>query len=341
MPEIGRLQREEAFAVIRQVLRQRIECEFGGSLTTRLVVGCVDLSGRKDVYKAMLLTELDDKYEGEVYDRDAQSGLLDYDQDESGSDDETFDIEVSTSVLWDQVRAETASVQSRLEALHKLLTSDRDEALAFLATEIGRQDAPEDWIVALVFLVEDVHFAPEHRSSVRDSLFRIALAFRKSAKAGAERVVWAAVRRAASFLTRDEAIRLVPFLESDAIVDARAVALKCIEKLFATAPPEDPKLVEPIGKRAHTLAQKFLDKDIFAGGEYALLAQSAVCALAAIGDERLGELVSMAKALNKRWLKHQLRTRLETIRSAWASHGNGIATLPAYRNLETELMKLS
>ena len=67
---------------------------------------------------------------------------------------------------------------------------------------------------------------------------------------------------------------LVPFLERESVVDARAVTLKCVEKLFLPAPPANPESVRSIGDRAHTLAMKFLDPEIFGGGEYALLAKA-------------------------------------------------------------------
>ena len=191
--------------------------------------------------------------------------------------------------------------------MQKLLGSEKEKAVVYVAEELSSEKIPEEWVSALVFLAEDVHFPHEQRVSVRDSLLRIARSLRKSTKAGADRIVWSAIRRASSLLTQEQVILLIPFLERDGIVDARTVTLKCVEKLFFSTPPANVQLVRPVGDRAITLARKFLDPDIFGGGDNALLAQSAICALAAIGDDRLGEAISMAIGLNRRWLKHQLR----------------------------------
>jgi hypothetical protein len=192
----------------------------------------------------------------------------------------------------------------------------------------------------LVFLAEDVHFPAESQQAVKDALLRIARSFRKNTKAGTDRVVWSAIRRASSLLAPEEVNLLVPFLERDGIVDARAVTLKCVEKLFLPAPPTNPELVRPIGDRANMLAQKFLDPDIFGGGEHALLAQSAVCTLAAIGDARVGEAVALAIKLNRRWLKHQLRSRLDILFSSWQSKGKSVIASAAFGNLQSVLKKL-
>ena len=117
------------------------------------------------------------------------------------------------------------------------------------------------------------HFPADCQQIVKDALLRIAHSFCKSTRAGADRVVWSAIRRASSLLAPAQAGLLVPFLEREGVVDARAVTLKCVEKLFLPAPPADPESVRQIGERAHMLAKKFLDPDIFGGGDNALLAE--------------------------------------------------------------------
>lgn len=344
MPGMTERQQQEAIKAFLESLNIRFSKELGGSLTARVVYGFIDNDeGEPEQYAIRVFTRLGDRFTGTVrLISDAQSGRIDEPPSAEMSDAElTEGAEgVSVSDLWALVQDESASVQNRLEAIHKLLGADRQNAIQYVAGELAREGTHEDWVIALVFLAEDVHFPADRQQIVKDALLRIARLFCKSTKAGAARVVWSAIRRASSLLAPAQANLLVPFLEREGVVDARAVTLKCVEKLFLPAPPANPESVRPIGDRAHTLAMKFLDPDIFGGGEYALLAQSAVCTLAAIGDARFGDAVTLAAGLNRRWLKHQLRTRLNILRTSWQSKSAVITASSAFRNLEKELTKL-
>ena len=318
--------------------------ELRRNLTARGAYGCIDThESVPGAYSANLTTRSGEQYKGTVWPvTDAQSGsitsLPSHDSNSAGS--ELWAGKNSKADLWKLVRDESVATQRRLEAIHELLDTDREAAIVHVAEELAREAAPEDWRNALVFLAEDVHFPTEHRQIVKDSLLRIAHSLRKSNKTGADRVVWSAIRRASSLLTPLEVNLLVPFLEREGVVDARSVALRCVEKLFLPAPPVDPESVRRVGDRAHVLASKLLDPDVFRAGEDALLALSAVCALAAIGDTRLGDVLGLAANLNRRWLKLQLRTRLETLRNSWYLKDSDIATSSAFGNLKNELVKL-
>jgi len=344
MPTMKEQRQQQAFNYLLEVILSSFSKELGSNLTARGVYGCIDLDeGDPGRYSIKVITLLGDRLTGSVHSiSDAQSGWIDASPSKDTSVAELADgtEQFSVSDLWAQVRDESASIQRRLEAIRKLLGADRENAILYLGRELAHEEIHEDWVIALVFLAEDVHFSADCQQDVRDALLRIARTFRRSTKAGAERVVWSAIRRASSLLAPAQANLLVPFLEREGVVDARAVTLKCVEKLFLPAPPDNPESVRPIGDRAHTLAMKFLDPDIFAGGEHALLAQSAVCTLAAIGDTRFGDAVTLAVGLDRQWLNYQLRTRLDILRTSWQSKGAAITTSGAFRNLETELTKL-
>jgi hypothetical protein len=337
--------RQAQAAELFEFLTRKFQKQLGKSLSTRVVYGYIDHDEcEKDRYSVRVFTFLGERLSGVVQQiSDAQSGWIHTSASASDTDIELPAVEekIAFADLWMQARDESASIQHRLEAIHKLLGSDRNNAIVYLATELARQGAQEDWVLALVFLVEDVHFPADRQQSIKDALLRIAGSFRKSTKAGADRVVWSAIRRAASLLEPTQVNLLVPFLEREGVVDARAVTLKCVEKLFLPAPPANPELVRPVGDRAYTLAQKFLDPDIFGGGEHALLAQSAVCTLAAIGDARVSDATTLAARLNRRWLKHQLRTRLDILRTSWQSKGTEVTGSSAFHKLESELTKLN
>ncbi len=345
MPTRTKTQQAQAFEFLVKLLSARFQKELGKSPSTRVVYGVIDHDEcERDQYAVRVFTPTGEQLLGTVrHSSDAQSGWIGHTTSFSDSDIDLAAVDVDLPVvgLWANARDEAAAIQHRLEAIHKLLGSDQSNVIDYLAAELARQDVQEDWVMGLVFLAEDVHFPPQRQPNVRDALLRIAGSFRRSTKAGADRVVWSAIRRAASLLVPAQANLLVPFLEREGVVDARAVTLKCVEKLYLPAPPENPDLVQPIGDRAHTLAQKFLDPDIFGGGENALLAQSAVCTLAAIADVRVSEAVTLATRLNRRWLKHQLRSRLESLRTSWQSKGATVAGTAAFHRLESELSKLA
>ena len=344
MPTMTNRQQQEAFERLLSILKSRFSKELGTSLTARVVYGYIDIDERTSgQYSTSLITPLGDRYTGTVrLISDAQSGAIPKSpiRDTSVAELEVGTKEHSIPDLWTQARDESAHTQRRLEAIHNLLDSDRANTIDYVASELAREGTPEDWVIALVFLAEDVHFPADRQQVVKDALLRVAHSFRKSNKAGADRVVWSAIRRTSSLLTPAQVGLLVPFLDREGVVDARAVALKCVEKLFLPAPPDDPDSVRQVGDRAYILAKKFLDPDIFGGGEHALVAQNAVCALAAIGDARFGDALALAVSLNRRWLRHQLRTRLGILRSSWESRNAAIATTGAYHNLEAELTKL-
>ena len=337
-------QQQEVLQRLFKVLESRFSKELGTSSTARVVYGCIDIDeNEREHYAATLFARPGDRFTGNVrLVSDSQSGTIGEPPPAEMSDAGSTEgaEEVSVLGLWAQVQNESVSVPHRLEAVYKLLGADRQRVARYVASELAREGTHEDWIIALVFLAEDIHFPADHQQIAKDALLRIAHSFRKSTKAGAERVVWSAIRRASSLLAPAQVGLLVPFLDREGVVDARAVTLKCVEKLFLPAPPADPESVRQVGDRSHILATKLLDPDIFGGGEYALLAQNAVCALAAIGDVRFGDALALAVSLNRRWFRHQLRTRLGILHSSWQSRGAAIAASGAYHNLEAELTKL-
>jgi hypothetical protein len=344
MPTMTERQQQKAIQALLDFLNYRFSKELGRSSTARVVYGCIDRDeGEAEQYAVRVFTILGDQFTGTVrLISDAQSGGIDEPPSAGMSDAALRDRKegVSISDLWALVHDEVVSAPHRLEAISKLLGADRENTIKYVASELAREGIHEDWVIALVFLAEDVHFPADCQQIVKDALLRIAHSFRKSTRAGADKVVWSAIRRASSLLAPAQVGLLVPFLEREGVVDARAVTLKCVEKLFLPAPPADPESVRQIGERAHMLAKKFLDPDIFGGGDNALLAQSAVCALAAIGDARFGSALTLAASLNRRWLNHQLRTRLDILRNSWQSKDAAIAASGAFRNLETELTRL-
>ncbi len=246
----------------------------------------------------------------------------------------------AVSELWSATRDPVSRVSRRLDALQTLLESDPVAAVEFVVDELSRDDLAEGWRDALVFLVEDIHLPEPLRQRVGDRLLAIAASLRGSAKLGVEKVVWSALRRAASLLPPAQAERFLPFLDCPSLVDTRSVALRCLERVFEPAPPVEGHLVTALRERVTQFAFKFLDPDVFAGGENALIAQNAVCALAALGDPRLGGVIDRVNQLGRSWMNRQVRARLEHLLESWRSRDASVSNHPAFQNLEDRLRTL-
>jgi hypothetical protein len=220
------------------------------------------------------------------------------------------------------------------------LESDPVAVAEFVMDELSREDLAEEWRDALVFLAEDIHLPKPLRQRMGDRLLAIAASLRSSAKLGVERVVWSALRRASSLLPEDQAGRFLPFLDCPSLVDTRSVALRCIERMFKPAPPVEGHPLPSLSERVAEFAFKFLDPDVFAGGENALIAQNAVCALAALGDPRLGDVIGRVNQLRRSWMNRQVHTRLEQLLGSWRSREVSLCDHPAFQNLEDRLRSL-
>ena len=144
-----------------------------------MVYGYIDHDeGEPEQYAIRVSTGLGDRFTGTVrLISDAQSGRIDEPPSAEMSDAELTEgaEAVSVSDLWALVQDESASVQQRLEAIHKLLGADRQNAIQYVAGELAREGTHEDWVIALVFLAEDVHFPADRQQIVKDALLRIAL----------------------------------------------------------------------------------------------------------------------------------------------------------------------
>lgn len=225
----------------------------------------------------------------------------------------------------------------RLESLYSLLERSPQQAVLYVTEELLRDDLSEEWCNALVILAEDVRFPELLRATIGDRLMEIAQKLRSSAKVGNDRVVRSALRRAVTLLSPDPSRLLIFLNRVDGIVDTRSTALLCIERMFEAAPPVRPDAYTPVADRVAEFALKFLDPDVFAGGENAAIAINAICALAALGDARLNDVLAAARRLNRRWLNHQVRLRLEQLLTSWRSHRVAEDTHTALRSLEDQL----
>jgi hypothetical protein len=177
---------------------------------------------------------------------------------------------------------------------------------------------PPEWRDAAVFAAEDTHFPPELRDGVGEALFNIASTLRNQPD-GPEKVVWSALRRGASLLPTKQADRLLAFLAPDGMVDTRSVALQCISRMYEAEPPSSAPLA--VADRTYRFAERFLDPDVFTPGEPSVIARNALSALAAVGDQRLGDALAVVRALGRPWLVRRVRDELNRIYRGWLDRG--------------------
>lgn len=275
---------------------------------------------------------------------DVQSGLLDPRHTRapvSRSSSTQDQIPPPMADLWLTVRDEGKSPSSRIQSLQSLLESDADGTFAFVVNELSRSDLTDDWRSALVFLAEDTHFPAQLRERLCESLLLIASSARRDGRAGVERVMCSAMRRFSSLLSPNNVNSLLAFLNPDGLVDTKAVALQCVVRVFQKGPPSNREYLIELSDRIFEFARKFLDRDVFIKGENALIAQNAVCALAAVGDPRLKEVFLLVRNLDRQWLNRQLALRLNQILSDWRSELSGTVPSPAITNLEELLASIN
>ena len=137
---------------------------------------------------------------------------------------------------------------------------------------------------------KDIHLPANLRSSVGERFTHdCCLELRSSTKAGNERVGLGR-RYALRNFTRPHVpipACFLPFLERKGPIDTRSVALRRIERMYEPASTRwgQDQAGEPIASL--TWGNKFLDPDVFSGGENAVIAENEVSPLAVLGDDRL------------------------------------------------------
>ncbi len=239
---------------------------------------------------------------------------------------------------WSQARNDEILPSDRVRALQECLLADNSRAADLIVDELYRENVRNEWRDAIVYAAENVHFkAPEQQSRVRSRLRELAIELREVSQAGTEHVVWSAMRRFSSLMPSEEANDLVEFLDRKGVVDTRMVALQCVARVFHAGPPSDTAAFEPLVRRVGEYAEKFLDPDVFAGGENSSIARNAVLALAALGSPKLQDGAARVNALGRRWLSFQVRRQLQELLDSWKDQDPGSERSPAFEVVERAL----
>ena len=239
---------------------------------------------------------------------------------------------------WSQVGDSELPPSDRVQALQECLVADNSRAVDIIVDELCRDDVSDEWRNAIIFAAENVYFEhPAQQAKVRSRLRELALELREISQAGTDHVVWSAMRRFSSLMPPEEANDLVEFLDRKGVVDTRMVALQCVARVFHAGPPSDIATLEPLTQRVAEYAQKFLDPDVFAGGENSSIARNAVLALASLGSPKLQDCAARVNALGRRWLSIQVPRQLEELLDSWKVQDPGSEGGPAFEIVQKTL----
>jgi hypothetical protein len=215
------------------------------------------------------------------------------------------------------------AIDVRASALRELYGNKDARATRYAISQLNELPIHDEWLKTIVFFIEEMvlPLSVTDLERIGYRLLDIASELHKSSKVGVDRVIWSALRRAATLVPADPSL-FAGFLTRAGAIDARSVALTSIERLYDGSPPSQPVLVS-VADRINDLCKKFLDRDVFARGENALIAQCAIGALAAIGDRRLVGRVEDVLLLNRKWMKSNIHMRLKGILERWIKNGYG------------------
>jgi hypothetical protein len=202
-------------------------------------------------------------------------------------------------------------------ALLTLLEKDRDNR-ADVPTAPTEEEAEK--ARRFVLSAERTQYAaPKDRQAIKRQLKEAAELLWRTNKRSSESVVWSAIRRYASMLSRSEVDTLRGFLDWRWPIDTRQVTLQAIQNVFEISPPSAGNEYQQLRNQVFQMAQAALQPATLAPGKPAALAMNAVAAVAALGDPRLPECVQAVRAWDRPWFARQVRQVLREFTSDWPS----------------------
>lgn len=207
----------------------------------------------------------------------------------------------------------------RLEALREWIADDPAAAGHYLIAELNQPSLEPDWRRIVIYAVDTIRFEDiAIRASLATALLHHANELRQSSSPDDLPAAMCAIRRAGSILPEDRVDELLPFLSQMGFVDTRLVALQAIVAIYSAAPPN--RDLTTIADRAGDLAIKKWDLDNFQAGDISALAIEVTLVAAMLGCRQLSQIVDKANAVGRRLLMKRLKTKLETVASAWESN---------------------
>ncbi|MBB3204748.1 hypothetical protein FHS27_000515 [Rhodopirellula rubra] len=230
------------------------------------------------------------------------------------------------------------SPKDRLKGFQEWLVESPDAAALFVADQLRQhRNMDVDWLEAMVRAAEAVVFPSECLSSVAQSLLGAAETFRHRDEFGSAEICWCALHRAGSLLPTDQIDLLRPFLQNDAHVDTRLVALQAVSSIVDVAPLSDNAEAAELISRIESLGKKVLEADVFSAGELSAIGIECTMNLAGLSPDCPNALVDRVLALDREWLTNIVIQRYEELIASWRNVG---VTLRQVAVLENDLSRL-
>ena len=217
-----------------------------------------------------------------------------------------------------RIRDASLTVHDRIEILQEWMADDNDAAAQFITQELTLDDLSSEWRNALIYAAEVVRFRDsDAKTGAVDVLLKHATQLRHSAERGVSEVVWCAIHRVGSIIPVQRASELSVFLGPSKSVDTRLAALQAIVRIFEVAPPDRPADFWELTDPAINLAKAMWNPIVFTVGEISAIAIEATVSSAALADERVLELVSHAREVNRPWVMRKLLKRFSELLVLW------------------------
>jgi hypothetical protein len=229
-----------------------------------------------------------------------------------------MDVSPSAADLRSRIADQTADVEQRSDALHKLIALDDRAAAQVIISELSRPNIPREWVDHLICASEYVQFSePRDRTLLGERLYNRALALLGNSLSKSEPILWAAIRRYATLIPTEDAGSLLPFLGPKATIGTRQVALQGIQAIFELDPPSDPESLGSLTERVISLCETYIDPDVVVSAELGSLAVNSFLALSLMGREESVGFASRIKSLDRPWLARRAAQSLSRTRDRW------------------------
>jgi hypothetical protein len=249
--------------------------------------------------------------------------------------------EIGRADSWSTINDPAQPIAERLAVLETFARHDESTAAQFLVEQLEESDLDPAWRNGLILCTEHLQVDDDHcRERLWRRLLSYALQLRNDTDPDIAPVVYSAVRTSCSLMPTNQIASVLPLLDPPKPVDTRLVALQCTADFFEEQPAVMTEILKPLADRIYELAMKFLDRDWVIAGEKAAIGQNATHALAALGDKRLIDCISLIKSLRISWMTRQVKRKLEAMLTTWISRARA-ESMPTIRMVQQQVEALS
>jgi hypothetical protein len=229
---------------------------------------------------------------------------------------------IAAADIWGYLRSAEYPVEIRSRLLAELIGRGEDVS-DFIFDELSRAENDHLWRNELIFAAEHADFRGDARILMATMLLGYAKSLLGSAKADTVAAIWSALRRYTSLVGGEGISALTDFLSPAHAIGTKQVVLQSIQRVFMSGPPIESQRssLVTLTKRVSELTGKYLDGDWLTPGENSSLAVNALCADAALADDRLVEYCARLASLKIPRMSRMSSRLLQGLLSSWLKSG--------------------